>query len=233
MLRMFATTVVALLLTFPVRAPAQGQTTCTILGQVTDATAAVIPGEPGGPLRTVAGWDAGALVLLVLVWRIILSAGPEETAHRAAQEDVGRSFVWAAVVLASTVSIFAAAVALRNARTMAPQSERELALLCLLAVATAWFLCHTTYTVRYAHLYYRDDGDLGGLGFPGTEMPCLLDFAYYAFTIGMCFQVSDVTVTQHRMRQATLGHALLSFAFNTAVLALALNLLFGHLTPGS
>jgi len=176
-------------------------------------TAAAIPGNAGGPLRTV--------------------AGPEETARRAAAEDVGRSFVWAAVVLGSTVSIFAATVALRNARIMAPMAERPLVLLCLLAVATAWFLCHTTYTVRYAHLYYRDDGDLGGLGFPGTEMPCLLDFAYYAFTVGMCFQVSDVTVTQHRMRQATLGHALLSFAFNTAVLALALNLLFGQLTPAS
>jgi uncharacterized membrane protein len=194
--------------------------------------AAIIPGTVGGPLRTVAGWDVGALVLLALVWRIILRASPEETARRAAAEDVGRSFVWAAVVLGSTVSILAATVALRNARAMAPLAERELALLCLLAVVTAWVLCHTTYTVRYAHLYYRDDGDLGGLGFPGTEMPCLLDFAYYAFTVGMCFQVSDVTVTQHRMRQATLGHALLSFVFNTVVLALALSLLFGHLTPG-
>ena len=195
--------------------------------------AAAIPGPVGGALRTVAGWDVGALVLLALVWRIILRASPEETARRAAAEDVGRSFVWAVVVLGSTVSIFAATVALRNARSMAPQAERELALLCLLAVVTAWVLCHTTYTLRYAHLYYRDDGDLGGLGFPGTEMPCLLDFAYYAFTIGMCFQVSDVTVTQHRMRQATLGHALLSFVFNTLVLALALSLLFGHLTPAS
>ena len=194
--------------------------------------AAVIPGRVGGPLRTVAGWDVAAVVLLGLVWRIILTAGPEETAHRAAAEDVGRSFAWAVAVLGSTVSIFAATVALRNARAMAPRAERELVLLCLLAVATAWFVCHTTYTMRYAHLYYRDDGDLGGLGFPGTEMPCLLDFAYYAFTLGMCFQVSDVTVTQHRMRRATLGHALLSFAFNTAVLALALNLLFGRLTPG-
>jgi len=195
--------------------------------------AGAIPGPVGGPLRSVAGWDVGALVLLALVWRIILRASPEETARRAAAEDVGRSFVWAVVVLGSTVSIFAATVALRNARSMAPQAERELALLCLLAVVTAWVLCHTTYTLRYAHLYYRDDGDLGGLGFPGTEMPCLLDFAYYAFTIGMCFQVSDVTVTQHRMRQATLGHALLSFVFNTLVLALALSLLFGHLTPAS
>lgn len=193
-------------------------------------TAAVIPGHVGGPLRTVAAWDTAGVLLLGVVWRIILSAGPDDTAKHAAAEDVGRSFVWAVVVLGSTVSIFAATVALRNARTMAPRAERELVLLCLLAVATAWFLCHTTYTMRYAHLYYRDDGDLGGLGFPGTEMPCLLDFAYYAFTVGMCFQVSDVTVTQHRMRRATLGHALLSFAFNTAVLALALNLLFGQLT---
>lgn len=198
---------------------------------VAGVTALLIPGQVGGPLRTVAAWDAAAVVLLGLVWRIILAASPEETARRASAEDVGRSFVWAVVVLGSTVSIFAANVALRNARMMAPQAERELVLLCLLAVATAWLLCHTTYALRYAHLYYRDDGDLGGLGFPGTEMPCLLDFAYYAFTIGMCFQVSDVTVTQHRMRQATLGHALLSFAFNTAVLALALNLLFGQLTP--
>ena len=194
-------------------------------------TAAVLPGQVGGPLRTVAGWDVGGVVLLVLVWRIIFRANSEETARRAAAEDVGRSFVWAVVVLGSTVSLFAATVALRNARSMAPRAERELALLCLLAVVTAWLLCHTTYTVRYAHLYYRDDGDLGGLAFPGTEMPCLLDFAYYAFNIGMCFQVSDVTITQHRMRQATLGHALLSFVFNTLVLALTLSLLFGHLTP--
>lgn len=196
-------------------------------------TAAVIPAAVGGPLRTVAAWDAAAVLLLGLVWRIILAAGPEDTARHAAAEDVGRSFVWAVVVLGSTVSVFAATVALRNARTMAPRAERELVLLCLLAVATAWFLCHTAYTMRYAHLYYRDDGDLGGLGFPGTEMPCLLDFAYYAFTVGMCFQVSDVTVTQHRLRRTTLGHALLSFAFNTAVLALALNLLFGQLAPSS
>jgi uncharacterized membrane protein len=195
--------------------------------------AAALPGPVGAPLRAVAGWDVAALVLLVLVWRIILAAGPEETARRAAAEDVGRSFAWAVAVLGSTVSIFAATVALRNARSMAPLAERELALLCLVAVATAWLVCHTTYTMRYAHLYYRDDGDLGGLGFPGTEMPCLLDFAYYSFTIGMCFQVSDITVTQHRMRRATLGHALLSFAFNTAVLAMALSLLFGHLTPGA
>jgi uncharacterized membrane protein len=193
------------------------------------AAAMLLPGSLGGPLRTVAGWNAGALAQLVLTWRIILMAGPAETKRRAAIQDSGRTVVSVLVLAASTISIFAATVAFRNARAIAPHAAPELALLCLLAVVSAWTLCHTAFTLRYAHLYYRDDGAVGGLGFPGTEAPCDLDFAYYAFTVGMCFQVSDVTVTLHRMRNTTLAHALLSFTFNTAILALALNLFFGQL----
>jgi uncharacterized membrane protein len=189
----------------------------------------LVPLRFGGPLKTLAAWDAGALVLLALAWHIILTSDPDETARRAAAEDVGRSLVWVLVLVSSTFSIFAANVALRNAKNMAPHASQALVLLCLAAVALAWLLCHTGYTLRYAHLYYRDAGDLGGLNFPGTDKPCDLDFAYYAFTVGMCFQVSDVAVTQSRLRNVTLGHALLSFAYNTAVLALALNLLFGQL----
>jgi len=101
--------------------------------------------------------------------------------------------------------------------------------LCLLAVVSAWVLCHTAYTTRYAHVYYGNDPSNRGLTFPGTEQPCELDFAYYAFNIGMCFQVSDVAVTLHSMRVLTMVHAMLSFAFNTAILALSLNLLLGQL----
>jgi uncharacterized membrane protein len=60
-------------------------------------------------------------------------------------------------------------------------------------VLIAWLLTHTAYTLRYAHLYYRDDEEgIGGLEFPGKEPSDALDFAYFAFTLGMCFQVSDV-----------------------------------------
>ncbi len=103
-----------------------------------------------------------------------------------------------------------------------------MAALCLLAVVFAWLLTHTACTLRYAHLYYRDDREgVGGLTFPGERPPDYLDFAYFAFTVGMCFQVSDVTITSRLIRRAVTGHALLSFAYNTAVLALALNLLTG------
>jgi uncharacterized membrane protein len=188
-----------------------------------------VPGRYGAALRTVAAWDSGALTLLLLAWSIILSSDSGETARRAAAQDVGRTLVWVLVLVSSTVSVFAANVALRNARSMAPGAAEALVVLCIVAVATAWLLCHTGYTLRYAHLFYREDGELGGLTFPGTDAPSDLDFAYYAFTIGMCFQTSDVAVTQYQFRRATLGHALLSFAYNSAVLALALNLLFGRL----
>jgi uncharacterized membrane protein len=97
-------------------------------------------------------------------------------------------------------------------------------------VAVTWGVTHTSYTLRYAHLYYRDRGSgEGGLVFPGDERPCDLDFAYFAFTIGMCFQVSDVTIASRRIRRGALLHALLSFAYNTAIVAFTLNLVFGYL----
>ena len=85
--------------------------------------------------------------------------------------------------------------------------------------------------MRYAHLYYRDDAEgEGGLKFPGEHKPDDYDFAYFAFTIGMCFQVSDVLVTSRQIRRSVLFHAVISFAYNTVILALVLNLLFGILT---
>lgn len=94
-----------------------------------------------------------------------------------------------------------------------------------LAVVLSWVVTHTMFTLRYAHLYYGD-GEVGGLDFPGVEPPVDDDFAYFAFTIGMCFQVSDVVISSSRIRREALLHALLSFVYNTVILALSLNLVF-------
>jgi len=100
--------------------------------------------------------------------------------------------------------------------------------LCVVAVSSAWMLTQTAYALRYAHLYYRDHGQgVGGLEFPGGGRPSYLDFAYFSFTVGMCFQVSDVTISTRQMRRAVLGHSLLSFLYNTAILATAINLAIG------
>ena len=100
--------------------------------------------------------------------------------------------------------------------------------LCLLAVTIAWLLTHTSFTFRYAHLYYRaDDEGIGGIQFAGDEPPSYFDFAYFAFTIGMCFQVSDVCVSSPQIRRLVLLHAVISFAYNSIILAFVLNLVFG------
>jgi uncharacterized membrane protein len=91
----------------------------------------------------------------------------------------------------------------------------------IVAIALSWTVVHTTYAVHYAHLYYRETS--GGIGFPGDEPPCYVDFAYLAFTVGMTFQVSDTTLDDAAIRHQVLGHALLSFVFGTVILATAVN----------
>jgi uncharacterized membrane protein len=195
------------------------------------AVAACISDGTGWPLRVVAGWDAASSVLLVMVWFLILAGNPVATRCRAAAADPGRTAVWIIVLGASALSLFAAAGLMRHSKQIAPEAGTLLVLLSLVAVIAAWFLTHTSFTLRYAHLYYRDDDEgEGGLSFPGDRKPDDFDFAYFAFTVGMCFQVSDVTITSPQIRRAVLAHALLSFAYNTVILALSLNLLFGMLT---
>jgi uncharacterized membrane protein len=166
--------------------------------------------------------------MTALAWSFIARATPVRTRQWAAAIDPGRLAIGAFVIVASAFSLIATGYALRGARTC-PAGGRNIFLgLGLVAVASAWMVTHTMYTLRYAHLYYRDGVEReGGLAFPGGGHPTYFDFAYYAFTIGMCFQVSDVTVTTPRMRRETLAHALLSFVYNTAILAVALNFAIG------
>jgi uncharacterized membrane protein len=191
-------------------------------------TACALPAGFEMPVRIVAGWNVCALTMLALIGAIIVRAGAAETRRRSAADDPGRKTVWVLVSIACAFSVFAATVVLRSAKTLAPARSGALVALCLLSVVTAWALTHAVYTLRYAHLFYRGGHDHGhGLVFPGEHPPDDFDFAYFAFTIGMTFQVSDVVINGRAMRRAVLVHALLSFAYNTVILALVLNVTFG------
>ena len=178
-------------------------------------------------VSSISGWDAGGIVLVGLAWISIFTTDAAETGKRAAADDPGRTLVYAVVLLTSATSLGAAVFLQRQASVVAPRSEALLAVLCVGTVALSWTLTHTAFTLRYAHLYYREDAEgIGGVEFPGGGMPAYMDFAYFAFTVGMCFQVSDVQVTSHQIRRAVLLHATMSFLYNTAILAFVLNLVF-------
>jgi len=175
-------------------------------------------------VRLVAAWDVFALVMLVLEGWLILSSTPGSTRGQAKAQDLGPLLMLAIIVCACLVSVIAVVVLLRRPGKFAPQSQSGLlAGLGALAVVSAWFLTHTTYALHYARLYYADPAKQGGLHFPGHEEPSDWDFLYFSFVIGMTFQVSDVTITRRVMRRSALLHALVSFVFNTAILALAVS----------
>jgi len=194
------------------------------------ATGVLVTGDHGWAFRLVTGWDAGLLVLLGLAWSIILRYTPEQTRRRAAAVDPGSTVVRVVVLVSSTACLLAATAVVRYAKTLAPRASDVLVVLALLAVGLAWMAVHTAFTFRYAHLYYGDHGKVGGLRFPDDAQPADIDFAYYAFTVGMCFGATDVFLTETRFRRATLGHALLSFFFNTGILAMTLNLILSGLS---
>jgi uncharacterized membrane protein len=194
------------------------------------AAALVVPPGVGGAARAAAAWDAATLAPLGLPWWVILRADPAATRRRAAAADAGRVALLLSAVGTSAGALATAVLLFRAPPGSTPRTDWWQVGLGLWALTSAWVFLHTAYALHYAHLYYRDGdargagGAPGALRFPGGP-PAELDFAYFAFTVGMTFQTSDVTVASGAMRRTVLGHAVLAFGFNTVILALAVSLL--------
>ncbi len=187
-----------------------------------------LPWSLGWLARIIAGWDAGLVVLLARLWWVMARANADQTRMRAAAEDPGSIGVVVIALIASAVSLVAAAALLPRASAIAPGRDSLVVMLGVVAVAGAWVLMQTTFSLHYARLYYDDEGPGGGLDFAGGP-PDDLDFAYFAFGIGMTYQVADVAVSRATIRRTVLLHAVLSFIFNTTILALVVSLLLGRL----
>lgn len=104
-------------------------------------------------------------------------------------------------------------------------------MLSIASVVISWWLVHTVFTMRYAHLFYsfKDENDEYGYGleFPKQPDPDFMDFVYFSFVIGMTFQVSDVEVSSRAIRRLAWAHGILSFVFNTVIVALSINIISG------
>ena len=173
------------------------------------------------PLPPLVGGDAFFLIYLALMARFALGITPEGLRRRASVEDEGIPLI-ILLALAAVVLSLAAIFALLN-RSDAPQPV-DLSL-AVASVPLGWLMLHTILAFHYAHLFYAMGGedDAGGLDFPGSKEPAAWDFLYFSFVIGMTAQVSDVTVQSVGMRKLVLGHSVVSFFYNTVLLALAVN----------
>jgi uncharacterized membrane protein len=187
----------------------------------------------GGVTRAVVAWDIGVVVYLVLAGLLFSGERISRMADDAARQQEGEWTIFAltiAAVVFSFVAIFGEFTTLHDAKA----EEKTLRItLVALTLFASWLMTHTTFALRYAHEYYsRDLGGKevdGGLDFPGEKRPDYLDFMYFSLVLGMTFQVSDVQITARKFRRLAAVHGLLSFLFNTIIVALTVNIAAGLL----
>jgi uncharacterized membrane protein len=180
--------------------------------------------------RIMISWDAMSLFLITLSWITFYTFEPKDIRRLAKVQDESRTAVFF-LVLVAVLSSLAAIIILLTTKGHGGLVHKEIkAAIYISGVICSWFLLHTMFTLKYAHQYYANDKKnptehAGGLGFPDEEDPDYIDFAYFSFVIGMTFQVSDVTISARHIRRIVLLHGLLSFMFNTVIVALTINAL--------
>lgn len=173
------------------------------------------------PLRFIAAGDIFFVAYLFMA-AFRASQSADVLCQRAQFEDEGMFLVVIIVLAAIGLSCGSVVVVLH-------QSHGQLTARLMMALASAplgWFTLHVVAAFHYANLYYGPAGkaaDPAPLLFPGCRDPAAWDFLYYSFVVGMTAQVSDVQVADPRMRRATLGHGVVSFFFNTVLIAMAVN----------
>ena len=177
------------------------------------------------------GWDAGSMMMIVLSWISFFTIKSQQIRDQSKKQDETRIVIFLLVLVSNIVSMSAVLLLLTSKSANLLIKEWQLPI-AFAGLTLSWILVHTIFTFRYAHLFYgNDDGDVnthaGGLDFPGDKKPDYLDFAYFSFVLGMTFQVSDVEISSKRIRRLALLHGLISFAFNTFIVALTINEIAG------
>ncbi len=182
--------------------------------------------------RLIIAWDVFSVVLLLFYWTVFFKTDEHKLPRIVATEDDGVKIIFSIVLVAVCVS-FLGVILLYQIQEDASKYKLLQAFISLSAIVCSWVLLHTIFTTRYADLYFKDrrrrnhGDDTEALMFPSPEKPDYLDFAYFSFVIGMTFQVSDVQINSKTIRRFVLLHSLISFAFNTIIVALTINLVIG------
>jgi uncharacterized membrane protein len=177
------------------------------------------------PLRLVTrlliGWDSFVALYIILVYAMMLKSTHATIRRMAALQDDGRFLIPLFTAIGAFASLAAIVFELGPA-----QHEPGRLLFATATIVLSWAAVHTGFALHYAHEYYRG-GKPGGLQFPSgdqQEHADYWDFVYFSFVIGMTAQVSDVGITDKTIRRTATVHGIISFVFNTALLALMVNI---------
>ena len=179
--------------------------------------------------RILAGWNAGGGLYIALLLTMMLGAEVEGIKRQAALEEESRL---AALIITTlgAIAMFLAIVAQLSALGAEGGADRSITFaLAFSTIVVSWFVVQIVFAVYYAHEFHSEGSEKarasgGGLKFPGEDQPDYLDFLYFSLVVGTTNQTSDTEITSRPMRRVVMLHGLLSFFFNTMVIALTVNL---------
>lgn len=195
----------------------------------------VLPDSMHLDSRILAAWISGVVCFLGIVLLMMSHADQRKTYYRAQRQEAEHWAIFLLVVVMALTSIFAIALMLvDNNKTTPEVTLRVQIVLSVLAILSSWFLTHTIFALHYATCYYREDDStpeedfVGGIVLPNEEeQPDYLDFMYFAFTIGMTSQTSDISITSPSIRRLVLGHGIVSFFFYSVIIAASVGIVSG------
>jgi uncharacterized membrane protein len=177
-------------------------------------------------------WNAGMICFLASTWWLMVQAIPKVMRRNAQSQDEGRLVILSLITAAACTSILAIAFILRETKGKDISIVIPHITLAVVTIIGSWLLVHTIFAMHYAHEYYQDhkidiNSKAGGLDFPEDIEPDYWDFLYFSFVVGMTSQVSDVQITSRSLRRLALLHGILSFFFNTTIVAMSINIIAG------
>jgi uncharacterized membrane protein len=194
---------------------------------------AIVPSWLLLPTRILCAWNSGADFFLAVTWWKMIGATSEKTRRYAEREYEGHLAIFFLVIAAACASVLAIGFLLTNKKELSAILFILHVILSIMTIVGSWLLVHTMFALQYAHKYYQNNSSsnseeiVKGLDFPNNENPDYWEFLYYSFVVGMTSQVSDVQTTSPSMRRLTLLHGILSFFFNTTILAITINIIAG------
>ncbi len=181
----------------------------------------LLPGSLRLVTRLLVGWDVFVSLYLALIYIMVLRSGIAHIRRNAVLQDDGRFLILLVTALGAFASIAAIVFELGASNRSGPGLA-----LATITIALSWAAVHTGFALHYAHEYYRGSKP-GGLQFPSGDSEDeadYWDFVYFSFVIGMTAQVSDVGITDRIIRRTATVHGIISFVFNTALVALMVNI---------
>lgn len=176
--------------------------------------------------RWLLAWNVAAGLYVVLAAVMMGRSSSHRMRHRAQLQDDGAIVILALVVVATVASLAAIAGELTVVKDMHGLPKIEHVALAGMTVLTSWAFIQIMFTLHYAHDYYAAacHGKPPGLQFPDDDDPDYGDFFYFAAVIGTSGQTADVSFVSKPLRRIGSLHCILSYLFNTTVLALLINI---------